>query len=72
MKDALVAGARYAAVGLEFATIIVVTVVAGYHIDRWLGTAPGFMLLLTAGGFIGALKRLLWSLKRDTSASDSL
>ena len=72
MKDALVTGARYAAIGFEFAAIIVVTVVAGYHVDRWLGTAPAFMLLLTAGGFIGALKRLLWSLKRDTSESDSL
>jgi F0F1-type ATP synthase assembly protein I len=63
----VVAGLRYAALGIEFAAIIVVAVVAGYHVDIWLGTAPWLMLVFIAGGFFGALKRLLWSLKRDSS-----
>lgn len=67
MASRVVEGLRYAALGIEFATIIVVAVVVGYHADRWLGTAPWLMLVLIAGGFTGALKALLWSLKRDTS-----
>jgi F0F1-type ATP synthase assembly protein I len=71
MKDALASGMRYAAIGFEFSAIVVVTIVIGYHVDRWLGTAPLFMLLFSAGGLVGALRRLLWSLKRDTSNADS-
>lgn len=54
------------AFGLEFATIIVASVMLGYFLDERLGTSPLFILLLTTGGMIGALRRLLWSLKRNS------
>lgn len=65
-RDSLIAGARYAALGVEFASIIVVAVIAGYHVDDYLGTSPLLLLLLTLGGMVGALRRLLWSLKKHT------
>ena len=33
---------------------------------RYLGTAPLFTLLLTIGGFVGAMRLLLWSLKKTS------
>lgn len=61
---------RYAALGFEFAGIVVAGVLVGYYIDTHLGMAPLFTLLLTLGGMGGALYRLLWSLKRSNSQSD--
>lgn len=54
----------YGAVGFEFAGIVVVSILLGYQVDQYLGTEPLFLLLLTVGGFVAAVKRLLWSLKR--------
>jgi F0F1-type ATP synthase assembly protein I len=65
-RDGLGSAARYMAFGLEFATIIVASVMLGYYLDQHLGTSPLFILLLTTGGMVGALRRLLWSLKRNT------
>ena len=62
--DRFVEGLRYTALGFEFATIIVVAVLVGYHVDVYLGTAPLVMILLIVGGFTGAIRRLLLSLKR--------
>jgi F0F1-type ATP synthase assembly protein I len=64
--NGLIAGARYLALGFEFAGVIVAAVVLGYYADVYLGTAPLCTLLLTVGGMYGALRRLLWSLKRNT------
>lgn len=50
--------------GFEFAGTIVAAVIGGYYLDDYLGTAPLFLLLLTAGGMYGAIRRLLWSLKK--------
>lgn len=65
-KDTLITGARYVALGFEFGGTIVVALLVGYWLDQRLGTAPLFMILLIAGGMAGALRRLLWSLKRNT------
>jgi F0F1-type ATP synthase assembly protein I len=62
-RKALGRAARYMAFGVEFATVIVVSVILGYHLDRVLGSAPALTLVLTLGGMIAALRRLLWSLK---------
>jgi F0F1-type ATP synthase assembly protein I len=67
-KSASLVALRYAAFGIEFGTIIVVAVVGGYYLDEYLGTAPWVMLLLTVGGMYGALRRLLWSLKRNSKS----
>ncbi len=66
-RDGLVAGARYAAFGFEFGAIIAAAVVGGYYLDQYCGTAPLFTLVLTIGGMVGAVKRLIWSLKKHSS-----
>jgi F0F1-type ATP synthase assembly protein I len=67
-KSGSLDGLRYAAFGMEFGTIIAVAVVGGYYADKYLGTAPWMTLLLTVGGMYGALRRLLWSLKKHSKA----
>jgi F0F1-type ATP synthase assembly protein I len=62
---------RFAAVGFEFAGTVVASLLVGYYIDGYLGTAPLFTLLLTLTGMGGAVYRLLWSLKRFTSQADN-
>ena len=66
-KDSLISGSRYAALGFEFGAVIVAAVVGGYYVDHFLGTAPFMTLLLTLGGLVGALRLLLWSLKRHST-----
>ncbi len=62
---------RFAAVGFEFAGMVVAGVVGGYYADRYCGTAPLFTLALALAGMGGALYRLLWSLKRFSSRTDN-
>ncbi|HVM95496.1 MAG TPA: AtpZ/AtpI family protein [Candidatus Acidoferrales bacterium] len=66
-NNSLVAAARYAAFGFEFAGSVVAGVVAGYYLDRYTGTSPLFLLIFTLGGMGGALYRLLWNLKQVDS-----
>jgi F0F1-type ATP synthase assembly protein I len=61
------AGMRFVAVGIEFGATIGLSVVAGYYVDAYLGTPPLFTLLFTFGGMFGALRRLIWSLKKHRS-----
>jgi len=67
-KEGLASAGRYAAFGVEFATIIVAGVLAGYYLDELLGTSPLMILLLSVGGMVGAVRRLLWSLKKHSSS----
>jgi len=60
--------ARYVAFGTELAVSVIAGLMGGYYLDEYLGTSPLFLLLLTVGGSIGALYRLLWNLKKITSA----
>ncbi len=66
----MVRAAQFAALGIEFATIVVAGVIAGYYLDRYLHTPPLFTLLLTLGAMGGALYRLLWMLKRLSARSN--
>ncbi|HXQ23420.1 MAG TPA: AtpZ/AtpI family protein [Candidatus Acidoferrales bacterium] len=68
--SSIIRASRFAAVGFEFAGIVVAGVIAGYYLDRRLGTPPLFTLLLTLAGMGGALYRLLWSLKQFNSHTD--
>ena len=61
------AAMQYAAVGLEFGMIAALGVIGGYYADQYVGTAPLFTLLLTLGGMYGAIRRLIWSLKKISS-----
>jgi F0F1-type ATP synthase assembly protein I len=65
-KDNLNAGIRYAAFGTELAFTIIAGVFLGYKADQYLGTEPWLILLFTLGAFYGAIRRLLWSLKRNS------
>ncbi len=67
-KDGLASAGRYAAFGVEFAAIIIAGVLTGYYLDEFLGTSPLLILLLSVGGMIGAVRRLLWSLKKHSSS----
>lgn len=60
-------GMKYVAVGIEFGTTIGLAVVAGYYADQYLGTQPLCTLLLSFAGMFGALRRLIWALKKNTS-----
>ena len=70
-ESGIVRAGRFAALGFEFAGIVVAGVIAGYYLDGWLHTAPLFTLLLTLAGMGGALYRLLWMLKRFSSQSNN-
>ena len=59
-----IAGMRYAALGIEFAVINVTAIYVGYKLDGYLGTRPWLMMLFTIGAMVGAVQRLLWSLKK--------
>ncbi|GIW45005.1 MAG: hypothetical protein KatS3mg077_2287 [Candidatus Binatia bacterium] len=50
--------------GTELAASVVAGVIAGYYLDRYLGSAPWFTLLFTLAGLAGGLSRLMWALKR--------
>ncbi|MBI3786282.1 MAG: AtpZ/AtpI family protein [Deltaproteobacteria bacterium] len=69
--NSFIAGARYAAFGFEFAGSVVAGVVAGYYLDRYTGTSPLFLLLMTLGGMGGALYRLIWNLKQFSSQREN-
>ena len=67
----MVRAGRFAALGFEFAGIVVAGVVGGYYLEQRLHTAPLFTLLFSLAGMGGALYRLLWTLKRFSSQSDN-
>jgi F0F1-type ATP synthase assembly protein I len=65
-RDTLVNSGRFLALGFQIAGAIVGALLVGYFLDDYLKTAPLFTLLLTIGGFVGALRLLLWSLKKTS------
>jgi len=65
-RDTLVNSGRFLALGFQIAGSIVGGLLVGYFLDDTLKTAPLFTLVLTIGGFIGALRLLLWSLKKTS------
>ena len=65
-RDTLVNSGRFLALGFQIAGSIVGALLLGYFLDNYLKTAPIFTLVLTLGGFVGALRLLLWSLKKTS------
>lgn len=65
-RDTLLNSGRYLALGFQISGSIVGGLLVGYFLDDYLQTAPLFTLLLTLGGFVGALRLLLWSIKRTS------
>jgi F0F1-type ATP synthase assembly protein I len=65
-RDTLINSGRYLALGFQIAGSIVGGLLVGYFLDDYLHTAPLFTLLLTLGGLVGAMRLLLWSLKKSS------
>ncbi len=61
--DGWARGIRFVAAGTELAASVVAGVIAGYYLDRYLGSAPWLTLLFTLAGLFGGLTRLFWTLK---------
>ncbi len=65
--------AELSSIGLMLPASIVVGLVFGYFLDRWLGTGPWLLLVFTVLGVasgILSLFRALKKLDRDTSPDD--
>ncbi len=65
-RDSLLTSGRYLALGFQIAGSIVGGLIAGYYLDGWLGSAPLLTLSFALGGLFGAMRLLLWSLKKPT------
>jgi len=65
-RETLLNSGRYLALGFQIAGSIVGGLLVGYFLDDYLHTAPLFTLLLTLGGLVGAMRLLLWSLKKSS------
>lgn len=63
-RGTLLNSGRYLALGFQISGSIVGGLLVGYYADDYLGTAPLLTLLFTMGGLVGALRLLLWSLKK--------
>jgi ATP synthase protein I len=50
---------QMSALGLEFAGSVLGGLLAGFYLDRWLGTSPWMVLVGTLGGMVGAVSRML-------------
>ena len=58
--------ARALDLGMQFTFAVVIGVVLGYYLDRWLGTEPVFLLILTGLGVAAAIRSLLRFARRNT------
>ena len=65
---------RYSTVGLELGFSIAIGVLAGYYLDRWLGTSPWLTIFLMLCGVVAGFKRIymaLKSLEREQEEEDA-
>jgi len=65
--------AELSSLGLMLPSSIIVGLVFGYFLDRWLGTAPWLLLIFTVLGVVSGLLSLFRALKkydRDRSLDD--
>jgi ATP synthase protein I len=54
----------YMMVGVQFALSIIIGIVIGYHLDKWLNTFPWMTIFWLLIGFAAALKNLYKELKK--------
>jgi ATP synthase protein I len=57
--------AELSSVGLILPSSIAVGLFSGYFLDRWLGTAPWLLLVLTVLGIASGLLSLLRAIKKQ-------
>ena len=55
--------------GIEIAGCVVIGTLLGYYADRWLGTAPAFLLVFMLFGFAAAI-RVLFRFAQQAAPSD--
>lgn len=55
---------QFSTIGLEMGLSVVLGLLIGFGLDRWLGTAPWLLLLFLVFGFMAGFRRL-FSLARD-------
>ena len=65
-RNTLLNSGRYMALGFQIAGSIVGGLLLGYFLDDYLHVAPLFTLMFTLGGLVGAMRLLLWSLKKSS------
>lgn len=46
-------------IGMQFGGAVLLGALAGYYLDRWLGTAPWLLLVFIALGFAAGVRNLL-------------
>ncbi len=63
-KSSLKQAGIYAAYGMEITYPAIGGLVAGYFLDRWLNTAPWFILGLLISGFIAGIGNTFRLIKR--------
>jgi len=56
--------AELSSIGLLLPSSIIVGLVFGYFLDRWLGTAPWLLLVFTVLGVVSGLLSLFRALKK--------
>ncbi len=56
--------AKYAAIGLQFPSTIIGGLVLGYLVDKFLGTSPWGVTILTFVAFAGAVAQLIQWVRR--------
>jgi ATP synthase protein I len=57
--------AELSSIGLILPSSIAVGLFLGYFLDRWLGTAPWLLLILTVLGIVSGLLSLFRALKKE-------
>lgn len=57
--------AELSSIGLILPSSIAVGLFLGYFLDRWLGTAPWFLLSLTVLGIVSGLLSLFRALRKE-------
>lgn len=62
----MAAAGRFLALGFQIAGSIIGGLVLGWYADQYFGTEPLCTVLFTLGAFYGAMRLLLWSLKKPS------
>jgi F0F1-type ATP synthase assembly protein I len=65
-RNTVLNSGRYLALGFQIGGSIVAGLLVGYFLDDYFRTPPLFTLMLTLGGLAGALRLLLWSLRKTS------
>jgi ATP synthase protein I len=59
-----------ASVGLELGLSVIIGLLMGYYLDKWLGTGPWLMLLFLGFGLASGFRGVLRSVRRAEKAAE--